>query len=60
MVVTVMNFSQGKLLSSSYQVDPDCNSEVFKLLLPVGVTVLQHKQKEDVHPCGFISIVSGF
>lgn len=60
MFVTVMNFSEGKLLRGSYQVDSDCNSEVFKVLLPVGVTVLQYKQNEDVHPYGFISIVSGF
>lgn len=59
-VVTVMNFSEGKLLSSSYQVDSDCKNKVFKALLPVGVTVLQHKQNEDVHPYGFISIVWGF
>lgn len=57
MIVTVIRFSEGRLLSSSYQVDSDCNNKVFKLLLPVGVTVLQHKQNEDVLPYGFISIV---
>lgn len=57
MVVTIMNFSEEKLLSNSYRVDPNCNNEVFKLLLPVGVTVLQHKQNEAVHLYGFISVV---
>lgn len=57
MVVTMMNFSQVKLFNNSYQVDPNCNNYVFKLLLPVGVTLLQRKQNEDVHLCGLVSIV---